>query len=153
MWALLPSLENVDDLEIKPSPAGVEHELDHVRHLPPGSVRPSRARDVETEQTSNHEPVFIASILHPVVEFGINCNFDAHLLLETAVTILEIGHPILVVADLLLNQLQLGITTDVSGLDHALGLVKEVEKVMEPGDGGQKAAIWQEVLTGEAWQK
>ena len=60
--------------------------------------------------------------------------------------VLEIGHAIFVMADLLLNLRDLRVGAQGEARHQQLGLVEDVEDVMEPGNGGQKLSIGEKVL-------
>ena len=95
---------DVQDLEIQSRSVSLEHKLDVIGDLPPGSVLPLLPGELtQPGQTGNGEPIFVGPVGDPVVELGVDGNLKADLTLETAVTALEVGHPVLVMSNLLLN--------------------------------------------------
>ena len=135
-------VEHVNDLEVEPDAVRVQHQLDHVGHLPARSIGKILPRDIEAWKASDHEPVLVVSVLEPVIELGVNCNLVADLPLEPSVPVLKIGHPILVVTNLLLDLGQLGIAAGSETLEQKISLVEEMENKMKTCHGCQIAAIW-----------
>ena len=115
-----------DHFKVKPGAVRGKDELDHVCDLAPGSVWPVLARNVETRQAPDNEPVLVVSVLHPIIKLSVNGHLAADLLLKSSMTILKVGHAVFVMADLFLNKGQSGIGTSANGLEDGLGLVEQM---------------------------
>ena len=141
-------------LEIETSSISLKNELSSIGNLFLDSVGPLLASDVgQMWQALDDNPIFIILVPHPVIELGVNCDLRISLALKPSVTILEIGHSVLVVSDLLLDLGKLHLTGKSGSGQKRLGLIKDMEHVVEASDWGEKLPIGTEVLSRKARQQ
>ena len=101
---------NVDDGVIQADAMRMKNELDDVVDLPLCSELPLSGRGLgQTGCTLKHEPVLLGPVQHPVVELGVGCNLEIKPIINTFVTMLEIGKAITVRPARLLHIYQLNL--------------------------------------------
>ena len=94
--------------EVKTGAVGVQHEVDALGDLPLHGLRPILVRHSrQTAQVLDHQPILFVLVLNPITELSIDGDLGGELVAKPNMMDLEEGHPVLMMADLLLNEGQL----------------------------------------------
>ena len=145
---------HVQDLELKTGTVSTENKYDGLDNLFLNSIGPLLTGNAgQTGKSLNDDPVLLASVLDKVVDLGISGDLVADLLPESRMMIFDVGHPVLVMPNLLLNKGELRRTVEVDAGEQSVALVKKMQNEVKTGYGGEMAAIRKEILAGEAWQQ
>ena len=144
---LAERIQYQQDIEVKTSPICLHHVLDAALDLLADGFRPLMAGQVgQARQPLDDDPVLVRLILNEIIKFGVDGSLMGEELSEAGMVALKIRHPILMMTHLFLDLNELEPFTDVgTGKEH-LRVIKNVEDIMQPGNGCQELAIGDEVL-------
>ena len=123
---------DVQDLEVESITISLKDELDRVGNLFLDCSGPLLTRHIgQMRQTLDNDPVLVVLVTNPVVKFGVGSLLEIDLMLESHVTVLEVGHSVLVMADLFLNLSELRLAREGRTSQQHLSLVEDMEDIME----------------------
>ena len=82
-------------------------------------------------QPHDGEPVLFRLVGEPILELGIDGDLERDLLLGVGLLALQVGDPIIMYADGLLDGVELNVRTRSHRVKHRLGLIEDVEDIVE----------------------
>ena len=124
---------NVDDDVIDPGVVELAHLLEDLVHHLLGGLLPLARRHIRKSlRTEDSQPILLGTIQHPIVELCVRRSLEIETVVEIAMALLQIHDTIVMLAAEMLHVIELGIDLSASNLKKTLGLVEEMEHVMEP---------------------
>ena len=131
----------------------MENVLDEVSNLSASCTMPLAWRHLEPWQTPDSEPVLLGPVQHPVIELRIGGHLEVDLALELVMTIFDECHAIIMVSNILTNLGELGLTAQTWLGQNDLGLIEQMEDVVEARDRVKEHAVRHKILAREGWHE
>ena len=101
-------IDHMHDFEVKTGAIGMENKLDGFGHLPLDGHWPLLTSHVgQMWQTFDDDPILLTPVAGPIVKLGIGGKLRIGLELKSHVAVLQVGHAVLMVTNLLLHLSQL----------------------------------------------